>query len=519
MNKFKIALLAVIATSAVGCGGGGGGGGSDTVTTNVTQGSIEQVIVDDGIQLHPYIARTKSNDIKTLAADSIDLNGDGLLDIAMFRTERSYENSYVEAYINNGDRTFRYDPRVFASVGNQFRPLMDGVQKADLNADGRLDYVSRNDACFGDHSGDECLPPLMSKADGTYEITTHPLLAKLSGGRSDLVDIDNDGDMDILFNDNIYNDRWQHNIVFNIYENRSENGVAKWVEHADIFDSPTNTHGEFVNSVAFIDLNGDGLKDFMWGGAKWDGDVNYFANATITPGFAYNKGNFKFEKTNDIWLGDEFETWSFYKNRIADFDGDGDMDIYVADGGWDVWDAGYAPGAPDAMLWNVDGKLFVDRGSQDTWGFNGFSHQTDIADVNGDGHMDLVTGYGSTQYTHDYCTERMPDSYKNQVFKDLVRIMINDGTGSFTSQSHCTATRVLTDEARDRLGADQYNDRAAATLLLADFDGDGNIDYFQGDHGYADDFIAWGNGSTIEFDNFYSFDGFTPQDVDNKTVY
>ena len=49
---------------------------------------------------------------------------------------------------------------------------------------------------------------------------------------------------------------------------------------------------------------------------------------------------------------------------------------------------------------------------------------------------------------------------------------------------------------------------------LADFDGDGNVDYFQGDLGFADDFIAWGNGSTIEFDNFYSFDGFTPQDVE-----
>ena len=93
--------------------------------------------------------------------------------------------------------------------------------------------------------------------------------------------------------------------------------------------------------------------------------------------------------------------------------------------------------------------------------------------------------------------------------------MLNDGTGTFTtSQNYCDTNITLTDEARDRLGIDPYYNRAAATLLLADFDGDGNVDYFQGDLGFADDFIAWGNGSTIEFDNFYSFDGFTPQDVE-----
>lgn len=511
MNKFKLALFAVIAAGAVGCGGGGGGAGGDTA--NVESGSDGAVVVvDDGIQKHPFIHRDKSDNLKTLAAEEIDLNGDGLLDVAMFRTEREYGNSYVEAYINNGDRTFRFDPSIFASVGNQFRPLMDGVQKADLNADGRLDFVSRNDACFGDYTGDDCLPPLMSKADGTYEITTHPLLAKLGGGRSDLVDIDNDGDMDILYNDNIVNGLWQENVVFNVYENRSENGVAKYVEYKDILGSPKNIYGEFVNSVAIIDLNGDGLLDFMWGGGRWDGDD--WVYETITPGFAYNKGNFRFEQATDIWLGEEFKTWSFYKNRIADYDGDGDMDIYVADGGYDgAWTETGAPGAKDAMLWNVDGRFFVDRGSEATWGFNGFSHQADIADINNDGHMDIVVGNGKTPYVTDYCVSTMPSGYETKVLKEMVRVMINDGTGSFTSQSHCTPRIVLTDEARDRLNLQHHWDRLGATLLLADFDGDGNVDYFQGDHGYADDFIAWGNGSTINFNDFYSFDGFTPNDL------
>ena len=512
MNKFKLSLFAVIAAGAVGCGGGGGGGDA-AGTTSYAPG---EVVVDDNIQRHSFIQRDRTDKIKTLAAEEIDFDGDGLLDIAMFRTEQSYANSYVEAYINNGDRTFRFDPNVFASVGNQFRPIMDGIQKADLNADGRLDFVTGSDGCFGDHGGDDCLPPLMSKADGTYEITTHPLLTKLSGGRVDLVDFNNDGDMDLLYNDNIVNGQWMDKVVFNVYENRSENGVAKFVEHADILGNPVNTHGHFVNSVAVIDLNGDGLMDFMWGGGVWDGSTNFFANRTITPGFAYNKGNFKFQKTNDIWLGEKLETYTFYMARVADFDSDGDMDIWQGDTGWDVWDAGYAPGAPDAMLWNVNGKFFVDYGTEDTWGFNGFNHQTDIADIDNDGDMDIVSSYGHTQYNNDFCTAQEGSSWTNNSFwRQLSRVMLNDGTGTFTtSQNYCDTNITLTDEARDRLGIDPYYNRAAATLLLADFDGDGNVDYFQGDLGFADDFIAWGNGSTIEFDNFYSFDGFTPQDVE-----
>ena len=249
----------------------------------------------------------------------------------------------------------------------------------------------------------------MSKADGTYEVTTHPLLAKLGGGSSNLADFDNDGDMDILFFDHVVDYLWMETVSAHVYENRSENGVAKFVEHKDIFNSPKNIYGHFTNSVAFIDLNGDGLMDFMWGGGKWAHDENggtWDVNGgDVVPGFAYNKGNFNFEIEADIWLGEKFETWSFYKNRIADYDGDGDMDIFVADGGLDVWTDGGAPGAKDAMLWNVDGKFFVDRGNENTWGFNGFTHQMDTADVNNDGHPDLVVGYGTTQYTIDHCVD------------------------------------------------------------------------------------------------------------------
>jgi len=53
MNKFKLSLFAVIAAGVVGCGGGGGGGGG-TGTTSYAPG---EVVVDDGIDRFPYVAR------------------------------------------------------------------------------------------------------------------------------------------------------------------------------------------------------------------------------------------------------------------------------------------------------------------------------------------------------------------------------------------------------------------------------------------------------------------------------
>ena len=98
----------------------------------------------------------------------------------------------------------------------------------------------------------------------------------------------------------------------------------------------------------------------------------------------------------------------------------------------------------------------------------------------------------------------------------MIIVLINDGTGSFTPESHCLQIQTITDEAEQRLGFDgkQWFDRAGATIVLGDFDGDGNVDYFQGDLGFADDFVAWGNGKTIDFNNWYSFDGFTTDDLE-----
>ena len=97
------------------------------------------------------------------------------------------------------------------------------------------------------------------------------------------MDVDADDDTDILHQNSVqlvsinnpeYNGRQgiDRQIWF-IYENLSENGVLKFRVHKDIFqiaDDGTgrfDQYGLFVDDIARIDINGDGLLDFMYSGS------------------------------------------------------------------------------------------------------------------------------------------------------------------------------------------------------------------------------------------------------------
>jgi len=42
------------------------------------------------------------------------------------------------------------------------------------------------------------------------------------------------------------------------------------------------------------------------------------------------------------------------------------------------------------MLWNTNDKLFKDDGTSTTHTYMGFTHQSDIADIDNDGNMDII---------------------------------------------------------------------------------------------------------------------------------
>ena len=306
MNNFKLSLFAVIAAGIVGCGGGSGGGSSvdksDNTTTNQESGG-SIIVYDDGVAKHSAVYlpdvdfgydHEHGYRGTTIKALQFDFNKDGKMDYVKFRNH-SYNGLYLEAWINNGNRNFTHDPKYFAAVGNAWGSSWDG-EFVDINNDGREDFVAHHSGCFADYegAGSECLPPLMQAADGTFHVTTHPLLATLTRHYNKTIDVDGDGDADILSQrivpvTNLDYPEWAtgrwgiDRQVWYVYENVSVNGVAAYVEHVDVFkfapdmtDPGMNGHGRynqygnFVGAIAVLDVNNDGRLDFTYGGAGWD---------------------------------------------------------------------------------------------------------------------------------------------------------------------------------------------------------------------------------------------------------
>ena len=122
---------------------------------------------------------------------------------------------------------------------------------------------------------------------------------------------------------------------------------------------------------------------------------------------------------------------------LADFDGDGDLDAWLACNG------GIDTGKPDLVCIN-DGKgRFKDSGQK--LGV-AYSNSVALGDIDGDGDLDAVVGTGSTE-------EKSPDL-----------IWINDGKGAFAS-----------DEKGDK-SEGGLSFRSNNAVALGDIDGDKDLD-------------------------------------------
>jgi hypothetical protein len=252
-------------------------------------------------------------------------------------------------------------------------------------------------------------------------------------------------------------------------------------------------------AFAKADVNGDGLDDLFFGGAKTFSGKLYLADRsgkyTESPQAAFSEDALS-EDTDALFF---------------DADGDGDLDLFVTSGGNE---SGF--GSPDLAdrLYLNDGKGNFSKDAQAGFSvITGSSSTVKSIDINGDGAVDLFTAERLVPFTYG----APPSS----------QLWINDGKGKFTEQSTTLAPGfkelgMVTDSQIIDWDGDGLDDLVVVgewmaptffrntggkldkvempqlsnlkgwyrTIEVGDFDGDGLPDFALGNHGLNTRFKA-----------------------------
>jgi hypothetical protein len=211
------------------------------------------------------------------------------------------------------------------------------------------------------------------------------------------------------------------------------------------------------------DVNGDGIADAVIARITYPP-----AHITHPIGIYLGDGRGGYVDGSSLWDGPPARTEWGRQILVADFNGDGRNDIFVADHGMD---GDPYPGHPNTLaLSTPQGKLVDASGNLPAE--SDFSHSAAAADIDGDGDLDIYVG-------------NLPAGPGT----GPPEILVNDGTGHFTRRTDLLPPGVL-----------DYGTRAYTRSLFVDVNGDGAPDLVLGDDGRSPDSRVLLNDGTGHFD-------------------
>ena len=215
------------------------------------------------------------------------------------------------------------------------------------------------------------------------------------------------------------------------------------------------------------DFDDDGDDDMLLASGVWKGTAEDVSAIERQEGvILLNDGDFTFT----VAEGDRPSTVHPREVLLADFNGDGHNDLFIADHGYDV--DPYPGASNQLLLWTEQGyDDATDRMPSDA---GGFTHNAAAGDVDGDGDIDILVANSHSQTL-------------GGVFVAGPYLLLNDGNANFTFNLSRLPDALETD-----------NNRAPWAADIVDLDADGHEDLLIGLGRGAEEtnsFIYWGSDS------------------------